>query len=88
MQQLTDNTAYMADFKPLTEEEKALVFRVADIINSTVEVPCTACRYCVDGCPMNIPIPDYFALLNAEKQGTSSESEYTKLKEKYGKASD
>ncbi len=88
MQQLNDNTGYMADFKPLAEEEKGLVFKVADIINSTVEVPCTACRYCVDGCPMNIPIPDYFALLNAEKQGTPSDSEYKALTEQYGKASD
>ena len=88
MDQLIDNTGYMADFKSLDDEEKKLVFDVADIINSTVEVPCTACRYCVDGCPMNIPIPDYFTLLNAEKQGKSSVSEYNKLTEQYGKASD
>ncbi|MBQ8411819.1 MAG: aldo/keto reductase [Ruminiclostridium sp.] len=88
MSQLKDNTAYMSDFKSLNDDEKKAVFKVADIIKSTVEVPCTACRYCVDGCPMNIPIPDYFALMNAEKQGKLSENEYEKLTSEYGKASD
>ena len=87
MQQLTDNTGYMAEFRPLDDEERALVFKVADIINTAVSVPCTACRYCVEGCPMNIPIPEYFALYNAEKQGTA-ESTYEETGKGLGKASD
>ncbi len=87
IQQLTDNTGYMADFKPLTEEETKLVFRAADIINSAVSIPCTSCRYCVEGCPMNIPIPEYFALYNAEKQGEAKDS-YENVGKGLGKASD
>lgn len=93
MQQLSDNTSYMADFRPLSEEEFALCQKVADIINSTVTIPCTACRYCVDGCPTNIPIPEYFALLNADnieidKPFNVQQNHYDNLALSHGKASD
>ncbi len=84
MQQLTDNTRTMADFKPLDEQERALVFRATDIINAAVSVSCTNCRYCVEGCPMNIPIPDYFALYNEDKQDAAR---YTELAKGKGMAS-
>ena len=53
---------------------------------------CTACRYCVDGCPRNIPIPDYFALYNGDqlalRQGKPvRKAEYQRLAETGGKAS-
>lgn len=93
MQQLLDNTSYMQDFKPLTEEENSLVFSVADIINSKTAIGCTACRYCVEGCPMNIPIPDYFALYNAEMQEADKScsvhsDKYEIIAQSHGKASD
>ncbi len=91
--QLMDNTGYMENFKPLTDEEKAVCLEVADIINSTVTIPCTSCRYCVDDCPKNIPIPDYFALFNAEEQEiekpfTVQGEYYDNLAVTHGKASD
>lgn len=64
MEQMEDNLSYMSDFKPLTESEKQLVEQVARIIVSRESIACTACRYCTDGCPQKIGIPDYFKLIN------------------------
>ena len=82
--QLADNTGYMKDFQPLNDEEKALCFRVRDIINHEIEIPCTACSYCTEGCPMQIPIPDYFRLYNRRQPQT----DYDAAAEQGAKASE
>lgn len=94
-QQVEDNLSYMKDFAPLSDEEKDLVAKSAAIIKSKEKVPCTGCRYCTDGCPMKIAIPDYFKLLNrismfGEGQLASVKSIYKDRTEKegHGKASD
>lgn len=93
--QMKDNIGYMNDFKPLTEEEKALCFKAAEIINSNIAIPCTGCSYCTEGCPQHIAIPQYFSLYNedmrenlAEKGWTVNFTNYDILNEKFGKASD
>ena len=95
VEQMRDNLSYMEDFRPLTEEEIALTRRAAEIINAQIAVPCTGCSYCTDGCPMQIPIPKYFSLYNEdmredleEKGWTINFSNYEKLAERFGKASD
>lgn len=62
--QMTDNLATMGDFKPLSDEEQEAVKTVRTIYQSQHKIPCTACAYCVDGCPAGIPIPEIFALVN------------------------
>ena len=68
MEQVLDNTSYMADFKPLCEEEYRIISRVTELINEDTVIPCTTCRCCVAGCPQKIAIPDYFALYNSAKR--------------------
>lgn len=66
-EQLKDNLAYMAEFRPLTDDERKVVSQAAEKIRGSIAIGCTACQYCVEGCPKKIAIPEYFALYNAEQ---------------------
>ncbi|MBQ5773076.1 MAG: aldo/keto reductase [Clostridia bacterium] len=93
MEQLLDNIGYMADFRPLAEGERALLGDAARMILEDIAVACTSCRYCVDGCPKQIDIPQYFALYNRAKQADEGELQelkkaYAELDEHSGKASE
>jgi len=66
MDQIRDNTGYMKNLKPLSEEEKALCLQAAEMIRKGVRVPCTGCSYCTVGCPGSIAIPKYIRLYNED----------------------
>lgn len=68
MEQLNDNMSYMKNFIPLSKEEQDIVSKAAKMIKDTIAVPCTACRYCTDGCPQKINIPRYFEIYNDSKR--------------------
>ena len=87
MEQLTDNTSYMVQREPLTEEEHGIIRRAVGLINGSVAIPCTGCDYCMDGCPAGIPISRLFTLYNGEKQdGHSRREEYTALASEFAGA--
>ena len=67
MEQMQDNISFMRDFKPLDETERAAVENVQEIFHRKDLIPCTACRYCTDGCPKHISIPDLFAIMNTKQ---------------------
>ena len=64
--QMLDNISYMKDFVPLCDEEQRIVREAQRIMGGSAAIPCTACRYCVDGCPMGIAIPEIFAAMNKQ----------------------
>ena len=66
-EQMADNLRTFARFEPMTDAEKAVVEEVRRIIMSAEQIGCTACRYCTDGCPKNIAIPDVFRAVNTMK---------------------
>ena len=62
--QLQDNIKTFTDFEPLTAEEKKAVAEVTAAVLDIEQIGCTSCRYCCDGCPMQISIPDVFRAVN------------------------
>ena len=66
-EQVRENVSFMADFKPLTEEERGALRRVREVFASLTDlIPCTACHYCVldNDCPKHIRIPELFSCFN------------------------
>lgn len=91
MDQLRDNMSYMKEFEPMASADTELLWEAVKIINEDIAVACTACRYCVEGCPKQIEIPKYFALYNALQSASDPgalKKEYVELTKLYGKASD
>lgn len=66
-EQVQDNISFMKDFKPLDETELAAIAKVQEIFRSKNLIQCTGCRYCTDGCPKQIAIPELFATMNAKQ---------------------
>ena len=63
-EQMLDNIRTFTHFEPLSGSEQALVDEVRRIMLNVPQIGCTACRYCTDGCPMHIAIPDVFRAVN------------------------
>ena len=68
LSQMEDNLSFMKDFRPLDDREQETVSRLRTLFQAQHRIPCTACRYCVDGCPAGIEIPELFACLNDLRQ--------------------
>ena len=65
LDQIRENVETFAAPEPLNEREKGLLTDVAEAMMDLV--PCTGCRYCTEGCPMELEIPKIIAAYNAVK---------------------
>lgn len=90
MEQMKDNISFMRDFKPLDETERKVIQQVQVIMGDSTLVACTNCRYCVDGCSANIPIPEVLDALNVRLGGYADNAQavYCRAVADKGHASD
>ena len=87
--QVEDNTSYMQEFAPLSDEERSALEQVTGIMNETIDIPCTSCRYCMEVCPLDIHIPAYFGLYNLYSvTGKKTNMYYQRYSMGHGKASE
>ncbi len=90
-EQMEDNLNTFKNFVPLSDEEKKAIREVTETILNKDLIGCTACRYCTDGCPMQISIPDIFTAVNNMRQYHDTfraGNFYRHLTETSGKASE
>ena len=62
MEQMHDNVKTFEKAIPLSEKERAALLNIAEQLKDSI--PCTACRYCTDGCPAGLDIPMLIANYN------------------------
>ena len=68
--QMEDNVRTFTEGKPQTAEEAALLADIAEGLKDAL--PCTRCRYCCEGCPMQLDIPMLIHAYNDLKYAGSS----------------
>ena len=66
IEQTRENVESYASNKPFTAEEEKALADAVQVLRSLASVPCTACNYCMEGCPSNVQIPQIMELLNLE----------------------
>lgn len=67
MDDLIDNCNTYENFTPINQEEIDFLEKMALKLKEIRIVPCSECEYCLDSCPCNIPISEYFNLYNLSK---------------------
>ncbi len=89
VEQMQDNISYMKNFVPLGEKEQVVIAKAQAALAVDRSIPCTECHYCVEGCPMRIPIPEVFHVVNHQHGNPMfrTKREYTIATEGKGKAS-
>ncbi len=66
LEQVEDNIRSVANLRVLTDAEQEVIQAARAALSEIPSIPCTGCRYCMSGCPMEIPIPDIFSARNMQ----------------------
>ncbi len=81
LEQVQDNIHTFKDMPPLSAEERRVIADAMDFMGYANQIPCTACGYCLQGCPQQIPIPEVFKVLNDYQTGAPKEECVSRLAE-------
>jgi predicted aldo/keto reductase-like oxidoreductase len=65
LEQVQDNVKTFSETAPITAEEQTMIDTVVKTLVDLV--PCTACRYCCEGCPVSLDIPKLIGIYNEVK---------------------
>lgn len=66
IKQVKENAKALRKPYKLEQEGYVLVDKILKCLDNNRQIDCTNCGYCLDVCPMNIPINDIFELINSE----------------------
>ncbi|WP_299525125.1 aldo/keto reductase [uncultured Methanobrevibacter sp.] len=73
MENTIENCDTFKNFKKLNDDEFEFLAIEAEKLRLSVAIPCSGCNYCVEHCPEEIPIPDFFNIYNTKKQQEDSD---------------
>ena len=60
--QMEDNIRTFSSLKPLSPDESSVLNEIVQMLMGSI--PCTACRYCCAGCPVQLDIPTLMSMTN------------------------
>ena len=80
IEQMEDNLSYMRDFMPLSEKEQEAVWKAQAVYGNSETAVCTSCRYCTEGCPKGINIPDIIKATNTRQASGLLEKAFEEYK--------
>jgi predicted aldo/keto reductase-like oxidoreductase len=91
-EQMEDNIHTFSPFQELNETEKEAIRYTVKTMTDIPLIGCTGCRYCTDGCPEHISIPDVFRTMNTltlyPNDTFRAKSFYSSLIKRSGRPSD
>lgn len=83
MDQIQDNVRTFSEDVEFDREDEEVLMAACEAFKKQVSVPCTACRYCCDGCLKQIEIPKFLSVYNSYKtDGPWALSALTEIKSK------
>ena len=62
--QMRENIATWKAFKPLTDDNRAVLQQAQQKLDELIDNPCTSCHYCMKGCPADVSISGIMDSLN------------------------